>query len=109
VAITRKVVRLNTMPSVALAGFGEHPQVFRQDVRVGDDGVHDSKPCLRPSVQIRGVEGVRGVTRRRKQKTRARQTVCGLRTLYNASSWMLVPNTVTGTAPLHLQLAPAAL
>ena len=63
----------HTMPSVALAGFGEHPQVFRQDVRVGDDGVHDSKPCLRSSVQIRGVEGVRGVTRRRKQKN-ARET-----------------------------------
>ena len=38
-----------------------------------------------------------------------KQNVDGWRTLYSESSWMLVPNTVTGTAPLSTsQLACAA-
>ena len=42
------------------ADLGERRQVLGQDGRVGDGGVHDSRPCLRSSVQTRGVEGVRG-------------------------------------------------
>jgi hypothetical protein len=42
------------------AGLGEHRQVLGQNGCVWDDGVHDSRPCLRPSVQTRGVEGVEG-------------------------------------------------
>jgi hypothetical protein len=30
--------------------FGKRRQVFKQDVRVGYDGVHDSRPCMRSLV-----------------------------------------------------------
>jgi hypothetical protein len=67
------------------AGLGERSQVFRQDGRVGGDGLHYSRPCMRLLVQTHGAEGVRARARRRKRGKGVRQNVGGWRTVSRGS------------------------